>query len=176
MDAEIEFELTEELMTQAARRYAAHAYRWGNRLAGAIFALLLVSIAVLGALYLWTPQGRKLGWSLGALIVFAVIYPAIRLWSKRAIVRAASRSGAYLARLPHRTARWRIADEGIETTEPLGHRENPWDMFSAVWRFPDVWLFFVAETQFFAVPAELLSGEVGDFIAAKVEEHGGKVV
>jgi hypothetical protein len=176
VDAEVEFELTEELMVRAARRYAARAFRWGHRFAAAVFVFLLVTILVVGALYLWLPDGRKLGWSLAALIVFSLAYPAIRLWSRRAIVRAASKSGAYLARLPHRRVRWRVSEEGIEVVEPLGTAGRPWGIVSALWRFPDVWLLFVAEMQFLAVPAEALSDEVGAFIAAKVAEHGGEVV
>lgn len=68
-----------------------------------------------------------------------------------------------------------VAGDGLQVTTPQGSSLTPWKACDALWIYQDVWLLFIDPTNHFVLPAPGLAGEVGEFVAQKVCENGGKV-
>ena len=84
--------------------------------------------------------------------------------------------GVQMARkLATRDARAALTDEGIEVENALARSVIKWPLVHKVVRTREVWLFFLARHQYFTLPADRLTGESGEFLAARVKAAGGKV-
>jgi len=78
-------------------------------------------------------------------------------------------------KLATRGAHCAIADEGMTLDNALAKSVLKWPLFVKVVRTPDVWLFFLAKQQYFALPADKLGAEARAFIEARVKAAGGRV-
>ena len=157
MKYEFSYQVTDELMRTGARRFILHHFGWRIPIAIALLGLLLIPICgsdedhficglFVGALVL-----------LGALVALAWIM--------------ASRRGVRMARkLATRDARAALTDEGIEVENALARSAIKWPLVQKVVRTPEVWLFFLARHQYFALPADKLEPGARTLIESHVKK------
>ena len=162
MTHEFTYEISDELMLAASKRFLLHHIGWRVPLALALLLLILWPICATDA------EGYVCGFFGGALAFLAVLVVIAFLVRNR-------RSLAAVRRLASRSARCRLAEEGMTLENALATTVVKWPIFEKVVRTPDVWLFFLSRQQYFALPADKLGGEPGAFVERHVAAAGGKV-
>ena len=80
-----------------------------------------------------------------------------------------------LRRMESPTATIDFSDEGVSTRSDLGRADLTWRGIVEIWKFPEVWLFFVAKGSYFTIPTESLAGDVREFVSQKSREYGVKM-
>jgi hypothetical protein len=167
MNVELTFPVTKQFRETVARRMLRSVHMW------LFFGLLVFMFIIIFAT----------DWSCDP-----ACFPSPFVWVAAAFVTALC---LLLCWLGHRKAvgkavasqsKWgefqmvyRITDEGVQFRSPYVSGDYPWRMFERLRRFPDVWFLYVNRLAAFTIPADKVTGEVGDFIARKVRENGGKV-
>lgn len=62
------------------------------------------------------------------------------------------------------TVRWEFGEAGVKRTNELATNEFKWRVFEKIWKYPDMWLLFVAKSQFLILPTNTCSPELLDYI------------
>ena len=62
------------------------------------------------------------------------------------------------------TAKWEFSEGGVKRTSELATNEFKWRVFEKIWKYPDMWLLFVAKSQFLILPTNACSTELLDYI------------
>jgi hypothetical protein len=72
---------------------------------------------------------------------------------------------------------WRFDNDCLATKSDLGSVEIKWQMVSAVWRFPEVWLLFFGRygSGYSTLPTNALMPEVKEYVLGRIQANGGKV-
>ena len=68
-----------------------------------------------------------------------------------------------------------LTDETFSAKSDLGLWEVPWRIIKKVWKFPELWLLFPAESGHFSLPISMLDSEAQKFIISQVQKNGGEV-
>lgn len=71
------------------------------------------------------------------------------------------------------TAKLRFTDERIGIESDIGRTELSWKMIEKIWKYPSVWLVFIAKQGYITLPTANLDDELKRFIAEKVRENNG---
>jgi hypothetical protein len=161
MDTEVKFEMSAALWEAAARRmwrrFVWRYAQWGIVLL--VFAFLVFP--------------RIAGFRGLLAAVFLAIVAAVGLWvAYRLSARRIQSRAAALGRGPQV---YRITEEGLRIPTPAGEVAYPWKDFHGLLRSREVWLLFHGKASALFFPSEAVQGEVGDFLASKVREGGGRV-
>ena len=61
-------------------------------------------------------------------------------------------------------SKWEIGEGGVKIVGELATSELKWRAFEKIWKYPDVWLLFVAKHQFLILPTKVGTPELLDFI------------
>jgi hypothetical protein len=160
---QIQVTFTEALVKRTVRRFWTRLIGWHGF---AIVAFLAVVIAYLLAV----GDSSWLVPALGTLLGIAVLVGSSVYFVYR------HRALSTLRRMAQPTALVTFTDTGVATRSDLGGGDVSWRAITQVWKFPEVWLLFVAKGTYFMIPTEALADDVRKFICDKVREHGGKVV
>lgn len=163
MTYEFTYEVTDDLIRQAARRFLLHRLHWRARIAVTVYVLLVLLMCAFGA------PGYICGFFAGAGGLLALLV-ALAYGTRVRRVRVLYR------RLSTRTVRCVLSQDTLQQETALGSASIPWHLFDQVVRAPDVWLFSVGGMQNVSLPADKLRGEVGRFIEERVVAAGGRVV
>jgi hypothetical protein len=78
-------------------------------------------------------------------------------------------------RMLSKSIHFTFTESEISSTSDLGSSKFSWRAIMEVWRFPDVWLLFVAKNIYFILPLAELDLSIQAFIADRVAHHGGRV-
>jgi len=162
LNYEFAYELTDELMRSSTRRFLLHHVGWRVPIALALLLLVLIPICATDH------EGYVCGFFGGALVLLALLVLIAYLLRDRRAVRMARR-------LPTRSARCAIADEGLTLDNALAKSVLKWPLFEKVVRAQDVWLFFLSKQHYFALPADKLGAEARAFIESRVKAAGGRL-
>lgn len=165
MHAEIHFDWTLGLVTQAQRHFLArrrHYPSWIHLCFGVFFGGLFAVSAIAAPF-------DKMTWFFGILSIFFV---AIVFLPRYLMARSAK---ATIAKWGEYKAEYTISDEGVRGKGPYGENNIPWGKMEALWQFPDMWLLLITKRAFFIFPTAALTQGVREFIVLKVRENGGKV-
>jgi MFS family permease len=160
MRYELDYEYSDELMRSAMKRSALGNVGWPVGLA--------ILVAVVWTVCESEGWGYLCGFLQGALIVLVVLFVLIR-------TTAAEQALRFARKLPTRAARCVFDEEAMTVENALAATVLKWPVVQKVVRRREVWLFFLARGQFMALPADILQGEVGAFIEARVTAAGGKM-
>jgi hypothetical protein len=160
---EFDFEYSQALVRAAARQHLRHHLTWRQ------WATLAAFVALIAAVCLSTEEGYWCGLLQGmlALLLFAVVMGQI---SARDVALRFAR------KLPTPKARCMLTDEAMTVENALALSSVKWPLVQSVVRGPEVWLFFFAREQFFALPADKLVGEAAAFVESRVTAAGGKML
>ena len=156
MRYEFSYQVTDELMRTGARRFILHHFGWRVPIAIAILALLLIPIC-------GSSDHFMCGIFVGAVVLLVALMLLTWLMS--------SWRGVQMARkLATRDARAALTDEGIEVENALARSVIKWPLVHKVVRTPQVWLFFLARHQYFALPADKLEPGARTLIEGHVKK------
>jgi hypothetical protein len=72
-------------------------------------------------------------------------------------------------------AQWVFDDAGISVQSDMSTGSIRWPIVERLWRFPEVWLFFVAKGVYSTLPVSCLSEELQAFILQKAQEAGTRI-
>jgi hypothetical protein len=160
---QIEATYSEELVKRATMRFWVRLIGWHGF---AVTALMAIAIAYLFA-------SGDTSWYVtlsGCVLALALVVGSAAYFVYR------HRALTTLRRMSRPTASITLTDAGLSTKSDLGGGDLSWRAITRVWRFPEVWLLFVAKGSYFTIPTEALTDEVRKFIETKVHEHGGRIV
>ena len=73
------------------------------------------------------------------------------------------------------SAKIRFTDDRIGFESNMGVSELPWNMIDKIWKYPSVWLVFIAKQGYVTLPTADLDEEIKEFVLQKVNENGGKL-
>jgi hypothetical protein len=107
-----------------------------------------------------------LGSVVGLCIVFGVLSYNIYL----------RRSMEKFKRMDTPTAKFRFTDDRIGIESDIGWTELSWKMIEKVWKYPKVWLVFIAKQGYVTLPTADIDDELQQFITRKVQESGGAAI
>ena len=162
MDAEFQFDLTDELLSKAA--WKAVLYRrlalWLT-LCGVLIVAILVDLAYTDSPCVFVVYSL--------VLAYAVMARLLRYF----LVRRASLK--YWREADHRQVVCRVTEEPFEIRTAHFNADTPWRLVEGLRQFNDVWLLHIKGRGYTPVPAEVLDDEARAFIERKVREHGGKV-
>jgi len=156
------YEITDELMRLGTRRYMASQFGWP------VLVLFLLYFALLVPFCMLEHFGFLCGLLTGAIFLLLLILLIAWLTRNRAALQAARR-------FESRAARCTMTEQGIRLENSLATSELTWKLIQKLVRAPDVWLLFMDRQRYFVLPAGLLAGAPGEFIAARVAAAGGSV-
>jgi len=162
MNADFQFDLTDELLARAARKYVLRRrlFFWGA------YCTVLV-VAIVAAVF-----SGDYPCVIAAYSVVLVLGLASKLLFYVQIKRAALK---YWRQVDHRKVVCRVTDDAFEISTAHFSSETPWRLVEALWRFSDIWLVHIKGRGYTPVPTEVLSEDVRSLIEQKVRENGGKV-
>jgi len=161
MDTEVKFEMTAGLWEAAARRMSTRFFwRYAQWIALTVICAFLVFPRVAGAKGLLAAM---------FLLVCAAggTWLAHHLLVRRIRSRAAIRGGGAQV--------YRITDQGLCVPTATGEAVYAWSQFHGLKRSREVWLLFHGRSSAVFFPAEVMKGDVGEFVAARIRESGGVV-
>jgi heme exporter protein D len=162
MQHEFAYEITDELMLAATRRFLIANLGWPVVVLFALYFALLVPFCMM------TRWHFLCGLLSGAILILLLIVVMMWLMRKRAALRAARRYES-------RAARFSAGEEGLVLQNSLATSNLKWKLIQTLVRGPDVWLLYMNRQHYFALPADRLAGEIGAFVAARVAAAGGRV-
>jgi hypothetical protein len=87
-----------------------------------------------------------------------------------------SRSMEKFKRMETHEAKFRFTDERIGIESDIGRTELSWKMIEKVWKYPQVWLVFIAKQGYVTLPTADIDEELQQFITRKVQESGGTAI
>jgi hypothetical protein len=158
---EFTYELSDALIRAAARRFLLHHLGWWTPLLFVLMLLLLIPLCL-------TSDAATCVLYFAAIVAFAVILVIVYIVQYRRGLRVARK-------LATRSARCTITDEGLRLENALATSFMKWGLFAKLIRDRGVWLFVAGNQQYFALPADKLSGEVGAFIEGQITAAGGRL-
>ena len=82
-----------------------------------------------------------------------------------------NRSMEKFKRMEEPTAKFRFMDERIGIESNIGWTELSWKMIEKIWKYPSVWLVFIAKQGYVTLPTADLDKELIQFITLKVKEN-----
>jgi len=153
--------LTEQVLMSNVRRYWWR--RWRRNMCVKIGWACTLLLCFLAFPHHW------LTWVYAGMFVYSVVYLVV------SYLRTMRKTRLGFAQFGERELMYRVTDESLQVESPHGKLAVPWDKFGQLWRFEDAWLLFSAAGSFEIFPANLVKGEVGQFLMRKVRENGGKV-
>lgn len=107
-------------------------------------------------------------WFLGFLGAVVAIGLLVGIVSYRIYL---NRSMEKFRRMDEPTAKLRFTDERIGIESSIGWTELSWKMIEAIWKYPSVWLIFIAKQGYITLPTADLDEEIKQFIALKLREN-----
>jgi YcxB-like protein len=149
------------------RRAVAHF--WFRFVAWHGFAA--IAICVGGAVALAVAGDRS--WKLGVLGTFGFV---LLTMSAAVYIVFLRRSMSKFERMGSKTVVFTFSDERLATASDLGNSVVSWKAIERIWKFPDIWLLFVAKTAYITLPITDIDKATQDFIVEQVVQHGGRVV
>ena len=161
MDREIIVSYSRDLINFAVWKFWTRNIGLSNFI---IFAL--VCVAFIGV-FLSGDRSWFLGF-LGAAIAFCLGIGCVSYFIYL------SRSTEKFNRMETPTAKFRFTDERIGIESDIGWTELSWKMIEKIWKYPSVWLVFIAKQGYITLPTVNLDDELKQFIILKVRENGGK--
>lgn len=72
-------------------------------------------------------------------------------------------------RMDEATARFRFTDESVGMESDIGATELKWKMIEKIWKYPDVWLVFIAKQGYVTLPTASMDDELKQFITSNIE-------
>jgi hypothetical protein len=73
-------------------------------------------------------------------------------------------------------AEFRFTDDRIGIESDIGWTELSWKMIEKVWKYPTVWLVFIAKQGYVTLPAAGIDEESQQFITRKIQQNGGAAI
>lgn len=86
-----------------------------------------------------------------------------------------NRSMEKFKRMDEPTAKFRFTDDLIGIESNIGWTEVSWKMIEKIWKYPSVWLVFIAKQGYITLPTANLDEELKQFVTAKVMEHNKEI-
>ena len=160
MNREISLTYTNDLIRYAVRKYWLRTIGLSGFLG---FGLLLA-----GFIYLLVTGSRS--WFFGFITACLLIGGGFGIASYFIYL---NRSLEKFNRMENGTAKVRFADDRIGIESDLGWTEISWRMIERIWKYPLVWLIFIAKQGYITFPVADLDQEIMEFISLKVKENGG---
>jgi hypothetical protein len=154
---------SETIVRDAATKFFLRYHKFRS------FLIVAALVIVIGILTSW--MGRDLsGVPFVAIGVLCVLLATLIRWSYvRLGVRRFRSMGEPIAE-------WSFAEFGFSTRTGLGYAEMSWKTVDKVWRYPDIWLiFFKGGPAYSTLPVGAVASDVRDFIASRVQAHGGRL-
>ncbi|CAN5662948.1 hypothetical protein BH24ACI3_BH24ACI3_05100 [soil metagenome] len=87
-----------------------------------------------------------------------------------------NRSMEKFNRMDEPTAKARFTDDLIAIESDIGWTELSWKMIEKIWKYPSVWLVFIAKQGYVTLPTANLDEELKQFITAKMAEQINKEI
>lgn len=159
---EFNYQLSDELLRASGKRFLLYHIGWRVPITFVLMLLVLVPIC------LTDEEGYMCGLFGGAVILLLALAAIAYLVRNR-------RAMQFARKLSTRSARCTVTDDGITLENALATSILKWALFQKVVRGPDVWLFFLAREQYFALPADRLDADIGAFIESRVTAAGGRM-
>ncbi len=163
MQAELTVEMTDKLIKASVRKCLRGWWWWGS----------LIILLCLFLLYVYSQIVSGDTWFVGFCTAIGLSLFVYLLYQ---YYRAARESISSWAKVENRLVLYRVTDEGLQIKNSLTCSDCKWSAFDRIWKFHDMWLLFHGRTVFWVFPNTVLNEEIGDFIAKKVIENGGRVL
>ena len=160
---EFDFDYSEALVRAAARQHLRHHLTWRQ------WATLAGFVALIAAACLSTDDGYWCGLLQGMLVLLLFAVVMGQIGARDAALR-------FARKLPTPRSHCTLTDESMTVENALAVSTVKWPLLQGVVRGPEVWLFFFAREQFFALPADRLAGEAAAFVESRVTAAGGKML
>ncbi|HEV2882335.1 MAG TPA: YcxB family protein [Pyrinomonadaceae bacterium] len=132
-----------------------------------------ISFALVSLAFIYFLLSGDRSWLLGFLgsvaglcLVFGVLSYTIYL----------NRSMEKFKRMETPEAKFRFTDDRIGIESDIGWAELSWKMIEKVWKFPKVWLVFIAKQGYITLPTADIDEELQQFITRKIQESGGTAI
>lgn len=161
MDREITVRYSPELIKFAVWKFWARSIGLGGFVAFAVTSVAFV--------YFLVSEDRS--WLLGFLAAVVGLCLIIGILSYFIYL---NRSMEKFKRMEVPTAKFRFTDERIGIESNIGWTELSWKMIDKVWKYPSVWLVFIAKQGYVTLPTADLDEELKQFITLQVKESDGK--
>ncbi len=161
MDREVTVRYSPELIKLAVWKFWARSIGLGGFLAFAVACVAFVYFLMAG------DRSWLLGF-LGAIVGLGLIVGILSYFIYL------NRSMEKFKRMEAPTAKFRFTDERIGIESNIGWTELSWKMIEKIWKYPTVWLVFIAKQGYVTLPTADLDEELRQFITLKVKESGGK--
>ncbi len=159
MDREITVRYSPELIKFAVWQFWVRSVGLGGFVSFAVALLAFVYFLIAG------DRSWLLGF-LGALVGLCLILGVL---SYNIYL---SRSMEKFKRMDTPKAKFRFTDDRIGIESDIGWTELSWKMIEKVWKYPEVWLVFIARQGYITLPTAELDEELQQFITRKVQESG----
>jgi hypothetical protein len=156
MNREITFKYSPELIKFAVWKFWTRSIGVGG--------FVGYSVVVVGCLYFLLSGDRS--WIVGLLGSVVLLGTGIGISSYFIYL---NRSLEKFKRMDDATAKLHFNDESIGIQSDIGSTELKWKMIEKVWKYPDVWLVFIAKQGYITLPTASLDNELKEFITSKIE-------
>lgn len=154
--------------SEALVRHAVLAY-W-KRTVGIGCLLALALLAGLFAILVWRGERSWLVGVFGTVLVLGVLFiGAIYVVHLRGSIAKLRSLGSPVASLV-------LDDSALSVASALGTSTVQWSSIIEVWRFSEFWLVLFSKAQFITLPLCDVPPSAQEFIVARVEASGGKIV
>ncbi|MGH9947719.1 MAG: YcxB family protein [Pyrinomonadaceae bacterium] len=157
MNREIEVRYTRELIKFAVRKFWTRSIGVGG----------FVSFGIVFAAFIYFLLTSDRSWTLGFLGSVVGLGLVIGIVSYLTYL---NRSLEKFKRMDEPTATFRFTDERIAMESNIGWTELSWTMIDKIWKYPSVWLVFIARQGYLTLPTADLDDELKQFITSKVED------
>ena len=163
MDREVTVRYSRELIKFAVWKFWTRAIGIGG-----FIAFLVVSVAFV---YFLVSGDRS--WLLG---FFGAVVGLCLIIGVSSYFIYLNRSMEKFKRMETPVAKFRFTDERIGIESNIGWTELSWKMIEKIWKYPAVWLVFIAKQGYITLPTADLDEELKRFITLKVKESGGESI
>jgi hypothetical protein len=155
---EVAVEYSDTLISATTRRLLLRSFGWKR--------LVLVVAIVLADLYLLSFGNHDwvFGVAITCLIILIVVLPT-------RYIMAYYRSMSVFQEPSLRTATFTFTEEGLSVKTGLGISTLNWSAIKKIRRFPEAWLFFLTDRQYFILPIQQVNETTQQFILDKVGGH-----
>jgi hypothetical protein len=163
MDREITVRYSPELIKFAVRKFWTRSIGAGGFITFAVVGIAFIYFLVSGDRSWWL---GFLGAVVGLCLIIGVSSYFIYL----------NRSMEKFKRMEEPTAKFRFTDERIGIESNIGWTELSWKMIEKIWKYPSVWLVFIAKQGYVTLPTADIDEELKQFITFKVKGSGEKEI
>lgn len=161
MDREITVSYSRELIRFAVWKF------WTRSVGRASFVIFVAICIAFVGFFLSGDRSWVLG-VLGATIAFSLSIGSVSYFVYL------NRSLEKFNRMETPTAKLRFTNERIDMELDIGRSELSWKMIEKIWKYPSVWLVFIAKQGYVTLPTADFDDELKEFIIIKVRENGGQ--